>query len=130
MRNISRLRLGNRRSSLNGATKLAIALIAVAAFSILHVGSGAAAPKKEIVHTVIIEGMNYIPSTLTVAKGDTVVWINKDLFPHTVTAANGRFDSHEIKATKSWKVVASHVGEVGYLCTFHPTMKGKLLVVK
>jgi plastocyanin len=113
---------------LNAATKIAIGLVAVAAMSILQVGAGAAAVKKATVHTVIIEGMNYVPATLTVAKGDIVVWINKDLFPHTVTAANGRFDSHEIKADKSWKTVAEKAGEFGYLCTFHPTMKGTLVV--
>jgi plastocyanin len=114
---------------LNAATKAAIALVAVAAFSILHTDTSVAAPGTGTVHTVIIEGMNYVPGTLTVARGDTVVWINKDLFPHTVTAVNGRFDSQEIKAEKSWKFVAGNAGEFGYLCTFHPTMKG-ILVVK
>ena len=30
-------------------------------------------------HTVTIEGMKFHPEALTVALGDTVVWINKDL---------------------------------------------------
>jgi plastocyanin len=34
---------------------------------------------------------------LTVKNGDTVVWRDRDSFPHTVTA-RGAFDSHNIGA--------------------------------
>jgi plastocyanin len=30
------------------------------------------------------------PDTLTVKRGDTAVWVNKDPFPHTVTAVDRR----------------------------------------
>ena len=50
-------------------------------------------------------------------------WINKDPFPHTVTAA-GAFDSHPIAAGRSWKYKARRAGEFSYICTLHPTMKG------
>ncbi|MGH8180055.1 MAG: plastocyanin/azurin family copper-binding protein, partial [Steroidobacteraceae bacterium] len=49
--------------------------------------------------------MRFNPQTLTVQRGDRVTWINKDLFPHTVTAA-GKFDSHPIPAGGSWTYVA------------------------
>ena len=39
---------------------------------------------------------------MTAKRGDTIVWVNKDPFPHTATA-KGVFDSHEIAAGKSWK---------------------------
>ena len=79
-------------------------------------------------HTVAIEGMKFVPDTITVARGDTVVWINKDFFPHTVTATGGRFDSHEIQAAKSWKYLANKKGQFGYFCTLHPAMNGVLVV--
>ena len=41
------------------------------------------------VHTVLIEGMRFQPKGLTVAAGDTVVWINRDMVPHTATSASG-----------------------------------------
>ena len=78
-------------------------------------------------HTVVIEGVKYEPETLTVNRGDTIVWVNKDPFPHTVTA-KGAFDSHDIAAGKSWKYTASKAGEYAYICTLHPTMKGTLKV--
>ena len=64
---------------------------------------------------------------LVVKRGDTVVWVNKDPFPHTVTAA-GAFDSHDIPAGASWKYVARKPGDFAYICTLHPNMKGTLTV--
>ena len=60
-------------------------------------------------------------------RGDTVVWINKDPFPHTVTA-KGVFDSHAMAAGRSWTYTARKAGEFAYICTLHPTMKGTLKV--
>lgn len=57
----------------------------------------------------------------------TVVWINKDPFPHTVTA-KGDFDSHDIAAGRSWTYTAHTSGEFNYICKLHPTMKGVLKV--
>ena len=78
-------------------------------------------------HTVAIDGTAYVPRTIKVKRGDSVVWTNKDPFPHTVTAA-GAFDSKEIAAGRTWKLVTSSVGEFAYTCTFHPNMKGVLIV--
>lgn len=78
-------------------------------------------------HTVIIEGMRFTPATLTVRRGDRITWINKDPFPHTVTAA-GKFDSHQIAPDRSWTYVARKAGEYDYVCTLHVGMKGRVLV--
>lgn len=79
-------------------------------------------------HTVTIEGMRFHPERLTVARGDAVVWINKDLVPHTATSESGQFDSKGIQTDKSWKFIAGQEGEFAYICTFHPAMKAVLLV--
>jgi plastocyanin len=78
-------------------------------------------------HAIIIEGMQFSPQTLTVRRGDRVVWQNKDLVPHTATAA-GRFDSRTVDAGKSWTWVAGEPGTLPYVCTLHPTMKATLIV--
>lgn len=81
------------------------------------------------VHTVVIEGMQFTPAALEVHPGDTVIWINKDPYPHTATAIGGaKFDSGEIKPGRSWKLVAKKPGTISYECTLHRTMKGSLLV--
>lgn len=78
-------------------------------------------------HTVVIEATSYAPQVLTVKRGDTIVWLNKDPFPHTVTAA-GVFDSKSIPAGGTWKYTARKVGQHAYTCTFHPNMKGRLII--
>ncbi len=77
--------------------------------------------------TVVIEATSYAPQLLTVKRGDTVVWVNKDPFPHTVTAA-GSFDSKSIPAGGKWNYTARHAGDYAYTCTFHPNMKGRLII--
>jgi plastocyanin len=91
-------------------------------------GAGAdASAAKATTHRVVIDGLKYEPEMLTVRRGDTIVWTNKDPFPHTVTAP-GKFDSHDIAANGSWKFVARTAGEYAYICTLHPNMKGTLKV--
>ena len=85
-------------------------------------------PAEGAVHTVVIENMQYNPPELRVRRGERIVWVNKDLFPHTVTATSHAFDSGSIAASSSWTYVAGQAGEYAYGCTFHPTMKGILKV--
>lgn len=79
-------------------------------------------------HVVTIEGVQFHPATLRVHRGDTIVWINKDLFPHTVSADAKAFDSHDIAPNASWTYRAVKAGDYAYTCTYHPTMKGQLSV--
>jgi plastocyanin len=83
---------------------------------------------KPKVHTVIIEAMQFTPQTVEVNDGDTVIWKNKDAFPHTVTSADRSFDSEEIATNRSWKFKVSKKGVFPYVCALHPTMKGRLTV--
>ena len=87
-----------------------------------------AAADKPATHTVVIEGLKFMPEALTVRRGDTVIWINKDPYPHTATAA-GVFDSRSLAEGQSWKYAATEPGQHPYLCTFHPNMKGTLRVL-
>ncbi|MGH8853789.1 MAG: cupredoxin domain-containing protein [Telluria sp.] len=80
------------------------------------------------VHTVLIDGMRFIPQTLEVKPGDTVIWRNKDPFPHTATGAAGGPASPAIAAGASWKFTAKKRGNYPYVCTLHPTMTATLVV--
>jgi plastocyanin len=84
--------------------------------------------RKPRTHTVTIEGMRFRPEMLTVERGDTIVWVNKDLVPHTATSKTGNFDSKDIQVDKSWKYTTQKKGDFAYICTFHPTMKAMLRV--
>lgn len=72
--------------------------------------------------------MQFEPAELVVKRGSRVVWVNKDLFPHTATAIDEAFDSASIAAGASWTYKASQSGTYAYVCALHPTMKGKLVV--
>jgi plastocyanin len=78
-------------------------------------------------HVVAMDGVKYEPASITVKRGDTVVFRNDDPFPHTVTA-KGKFDSGSIAAGKQWKFVARTAGRFAYICTLHPNMQGTLIV--
>lgn len=79
-------------------------------------------------HTVTIQDMRYSPRTITVHRGDRITWINKDLVPHTVTATDGKFDSHLIAAGGSWTYVTRDSGAYDYKCILHVAMKGRVVV--
>ncbi|GAC1460957.1 MAG: cupredoxin family copper-binding protein [Steroidobacteraceae bacterium] len=103
----------------------ALALALMPAAAVAFADGRAPAPRT---YTVTIENMEFTPRTLAVRRHDHVVWVNKDLFPHTVTAQAKTFDSHEIVASGSWTYVAGKAGEYAYRCSLHPTMKGTLTV--
>jgi plastocyanin len=78
--------------------------------------------------TIVIDGTAFAPEAVTVKRGDAVLWVNKDPFPHTVTAEDGAFDSKTIESGSSWEYIANTPGEFRYTCTFHSTMKAILKV--
>jgi plastocyanin len=82
-------------------------------------------------HQVEIRGMQFVPAELTVGAGDTVVWTNRDVMPHTVTAdraAAVAFDSQQIASQATWRYEAKVAGVYTYTCTYHPTMRATLTV--
>ena len=108
-----------------------LALAGLAALALSVAGPEAAAvqtARKAQTHTVIIDASSFQQDYLAVNAGDTIVWTNRDLFPHTVTAANGSFDSKEIPPGKSWKHVPRNKGIFDYKCAYHTTMTAVLKV--
>ncbi|MBD0276857.1 MAG: cupredoxin family copper-binding protein [Flavisolibacter sp.] len=79
------------------------------------------------VYTVEIKGMQFQPAQLTVQRGDTVLFINRDIVAHTATEEGGKaWSSPSLANGNSWSLVVQQ--NANYYCTFHPVMKGKLLV--
>ena len=110
---------------------LTVSCVLVAgAIALLALGSRRPAPAhaEAKTHTVVIEGMRFAPEALTVTSGDSVVWVNKDLFPHTATSEAGGFDSQQIAASESWRHTFEKQGDFSYVCTLHPTMKAAVKV--
>ena len=67
------------------------------------------------------------PAEATAKVGDTIEWINKDVFAHTATARNGDFDV-AMPPKKTVTSVLKKAGSIEYYCRFHPNMKAVLTV--
>jgi plastocyanin len=87
-----------------------------------------AAPAEGQARVVAVENVQFNPPSLTVKSGERITWVNKDLFPHTVTADAKAFDSRAIAPNASWTWVAGRPGTYTYGCMFHPTMKATITV--
>jgi plastocyanin len=110
-------------------TRISIAALAIVAVALLTVSRArGTASVKPVTHKVNIENMQFQPDVVSAAPGDSIVWTNNDLFPHTATAKSGDFDSHDIKPGESWTYKVSKSGEIEYVCSFHPTMKAAVRV--
>ena len=81
-------------------------------------------------HTVQIHGFQLSPSKLVVAPGDTVIWINNDLVPHTVTADGQSWDSDRLDPGARWEVVVHDGMSETYFCLYHPSMKARLQITR
>ncbi len=103
--------------------------VSAVCLTLCTIGVAAVDRPKPKTHRVTIEGMKFQPGVLTVDSGDTVVWVNQDLVPHTATSSEaGIFDSKLIAPDKSWKLTVRKKGDFAYICTYHPTMKATLRV--
>ena len=92
-----------------------------------HVESQINEPPEAATHTVIIENMSFTPDTLNIQSGDTVEWINRDIFTHDVTSLNDReLTSGILETDDRYRLVLYKDFE--YLCSFHPSMTGVILV--
>ncbi len=78
---------------------------------------------------VTIADYTYEPAEITVPKGATVTFTNRDSTPHTATSKqSGVFESGSIDTGKTGKVRLEGSGTFAYYCLFHPFMKGTIVV--
>ncbi|MEP6837567.1 MAG: cupredoxin domain-containing protein [Bradyrhizobium sp.] len=74
---------------------------------------------------IVMENLVVSPAEVAAKVGDTVEWINKDVFAHTATARNGDFDV-AMPPKKTVTSVLKKAGVIEYYCRFHPNMKAVL----
>ena len=97
--------------------------------SILLLNSCDSTPEKNPpqVYTIVISGMKFQPTELTVHRGDTVIWVNQDMVVHDVTEESSKaWTSSPLPAGKSWSMAVTQSAD--YYCSIHQVMKGKLIV--
>jgi plastocyanin len=102
-------------------------VVTVCLLALLAPVSGLAKPTPNA-HKVLIENIKFSPAEIEVNIGDTIVWKNEDLVPHTVTAEDASFNSKTIEPGKTWKRVFQKAGRITYKCLFHPSMKAQISI--
>lgn len=101
------------------------ALLAIAACD------GAAQPTPQppgpVGETVSIFDLGYDPAAVTINVGQTVTWTNDGDLPHTVTFDGGP-DSGTLSPGDTYAHTFEAAGELSYICTIHPAMRGTVSV--
>ena len=75
----------------------------------------------------------YVPSTITVKKGEQVTWLNDDVAFHSVTSGlydnpSDLFDSGHLDPGEKFSITFEDKGVFDYFCTLHPWMDGQVVV--
>jgi plastocyanin len=79
---------------------------------------------------VVIDNFAFGPNGLTVKRGTTVTWTNKDDEPHTVVSADDHplFKSAALDTDDSFTFTFDKAGTYKYFCSIHPRMQGTITV--
>jgi len=103
-----------------------LALVAAA----LSVGSAAgAAARPAKTWTIVVSQLAFGQSPADAHVGDTIVWVNQDIFLHSATAGDHSFDV-AIPVHGSGRLTLNKAGVFAYTCKYHPGMKAQLVVKK
>ena len=78
---------------------------------------------------VKIDNFSFAPGELTVPKGTTVEWVNRDDIPHTVVSDDKTtFKSRPLDTDDKFSYTFSKEGTYTYFCSIHPKMTAKVVV--
>lgn len=76
---------------------------------------------------IVMQDLVFAPTVVSAKVGDTIEWVNKDVFAHTATARDGDFDVN-LPPKKTVTSVLSKAGTIEYYCRYHPNMKAVLTI--
>jgi plastocyanin len=79
-------------------------------------------------HHVEIRAFEFAPEHLTVKVGDTIVWTNFDIVPHTATADDLSWETETLEQSASARMTVVEGMTVDYFCAFHPHMRARLQI--
>ena|ERR1700722_6321276 len=79
---------------------------------------------------IAIQNFAFLPGNLTIARGTSVTWVNKDEEPHNiVNVAQPRvFRSAAVDGGEKFSFTFNDPGTYKYICSIHPHMSGTIVV--
>ena len=105
-------------------------LLALAGAALMAAPPAVAAPASHAkVYTVTIQQLAFGPVPAALRVGDTIDWVNNDIFLHSATASDKSFDV-ELKPKAHGLTVLRKPGIIPFSCRYHPGLKGRLVVSK
>jgi plastocyanin len=104
---------------------------AAAALSLplLAAGSSADAAAEPRVHTIAMASMRFGAVPPGIRAGDVIIWVNRDMVPHTATARDGSFDV-VLAAHQSRRMRVTRAGSFAVYCRYHPGMRTALVIAR
>ena len=81
-------------------------------------------------YNVSIQNFAFGPKSVTVKRGDKIIFQNRDTVGHTATSDTGKFDSGILANGASFTLDTSNLapGSYPYHCTPHPNMTATIVV--
>jgi plastocyanin len=81
-------------------------------------------------YEIVIDNFTFSPAKLTIPRGATVHWVNRDDVPHTVTSSTRprELDSGALDTDDRSSHQFNTVGTFDYFCAVHPHMTGQIEV--
>ena len=99
-------------------------LPAISGALLLWAFPAAAAPHT---YTVVIEQLKFGPVPQKLHKGDSIIWVNRDILRHSATAADHSFDADLLPGARV-RTLLARSGRIAFVCRYHPGMRGVLEV--
>ena len=96
-------------------------------FAVAALAGGATAAPAGHEYTVAIANMAYGPAPSGLKVGDSIVWVNKDSVPHTVTSRDHSFDLR-IGPGQRGRLNLTKAGTYQVYCIYHAPMRATLSV--
>jgi len=108
-----------------------IALMLIACASEAPADGAALTSRDGLVVVEMTDDMDFMPGVMTVAVGDTIVFVNRGDLPHTTTARSDflpleglpptaeSWDSGLMDGGEEFRIVVHARGEYRYVCTLH-----------
>lgn len=112
--------------------RLWLAVLAGAALVAVPASAPAAKPAakaatRPAIYTVTLQDMKFGATPAAIHVGDTIEWVNNDIFVHSATAKDKSFDV-ELKPKAHLWTTFHAAGTYAFICRYHPGMTGTLVV--
>ena len=112
--------------------RFTIAAVTLAALTLLPTASAHATTRVDalaagsVAKVKMVDGLAFRPRTITISRGTTVKWVNRDNVTHTSTSST--WNSGNVAPGTSFRRRFRRAGTFNYHCSIHSGMTGAVVV--